>query len=163
MYGTREEPGTVTQGGILFSLVPLVWESNPKLQGGGAPPPCKTQPPAHRKEMCVRGSLGKMKMVFRPPPACRPAVDAKGGAATVRPRTIIACSIPGARATFLIAVARAAGAQALRYQRVGDADTARATGAHEAGSGKKESVRSRARACSRANICRLHRGDDLHR
>jgi len=36
--GTREEPGT------LFSLVPLVWESNPKLQGGW----CKTQPPAHR-------------------------------------------------------------------------------------------------------------------
>jgi len=24
----------VTQGGALFSLVPLVWESNPKLQGG---------------------------------------------------------------------------------------------------------------------------------
>jgi hypothetical protein len=33
-YGTREEPGTLTQGGALFSLVPLVWESNPKLQGG---------------------------------------------------------------------------------------------------------------------------------
>jgi len=31
--GTREEPGTLTQGGALFSLVPLVWESNPKLQG----------------------------------------------------------------------------------------------------------------------------------
>ena len=30
--GTREEPGTLTQGGALFSLVPLVWESNPKLQ-----------------------------------------------------------------------------------------------------------------------------------
>ena len=42
--GTREEPGTLTQGGALFSLVPLVWESNPKLQGGW----CKTQPPAHR-------------------------------------------------------------------------------------------------------------------
>ena len=28
----------------LFSLVPLVWESNPKLQDGW----CKTQPPAHR-------------------------------------------------------------------------------------------------------------------
>jgi hypothetical protein len=41
--GTREEPGTLTQGGALFSLVPLVWESNPKLQGGW----CKTQPPAH--------------------------------------------------------------------------------------------------------------------
>jgi hypothetical protein len=25
---TREEPGTLTQGGALFSLVPLVWESN---------------------------------------------------------------------------------------------------------------------------------------
>jgi hypothetical protein len=32
--GAREEPGTVTQGCALFSLVPLVWESNPKLQGG---------------------------------------------------------------------------------------------------------------------------------
>ena len=32
--GTREEPGTLTQGGALFSLDPLVWESNPKLQGG---------------------------------------------------------------------------------------------------------------------------------
>jgi hypothetical protein len=44
--GTREEPGTLTQGGALFSLVlvPLVWESNPKLQGGW----CKTQPPAHQ-------------------------------------------------------------------------------------------------------------------
>jgi hypothetical protein len=42
--GTSEEPGTLTQGGALFSLVPLVWESNPKLQGGW----CKTQPPAHR-------------------------------------------------------------------------------------------------------------------
>ena len=31
-YGTREDPGTLTQGGALFSLVPLVWESNPKLQ-----------------------------------------------------------------------------------------------------------------------------------
>jgi hypothetical protein len=41
---TREEPGTLTQGGALFSLVPLVWESNPKLQGCW----CKTQPPAHR-------------------------------------------------------------------------------------------------------------------
>jgi hypothetical protein len=32
--GTREEPGTLTQGGVLFSLVPLVWELSPKLQGG---------------------------------------------------------------------------------------------------------------------------------
>ena len=24
--GTREEPGTLTQGGALFSLIPLVWE-----------------------------------------------------------------------------------------------------------------------------------------
>ncbi len=31
--GTREEPGTLIQGGALFSLVSLVWESNPKLQG----------------------------------------------------------------------------------------------------------------------------------
>jgi len=29
---TREEPGTFTQGVALFSLVPLVWESNPKLR-----------------------------------------------------------------------------------------------------------------------------------
>ena len=37
--GTREEPGTLTQGCALFSLVlvPLVWESNPKLQVAGAP------------------------------------------------------------------------------------------------------------------------------
>jgi hypothetical protein len=42
-YGTREEPGALTQGGALFSLVPLVWESNPKLQGDW----CKT-PSAHR-------------------------------------------------------------------------------------------------------------------
>jgi hypothetical protein len=34
LSGTREEPGTLTQGGALFSLVPLVWESNLKLQGG---------------------------------------------------------------------------------------------------------------------------------
>ena len=44
--GTREEPGTLTQGGALFSLVPLVWESNPKLQGGWCKP--VTQPAAHR-------------------------------------------------------------------------------------------------------------------
>ncbi len=31
--GTREEPGTLTQGGALFSMVPLAWESNPKLCG----------------------------------------------------------------------------------------------------------------------------------
>jgi hypothetical protein len=36
--GTREEPGTLTQGGALFSLVPLVWKSNPKLQGGWCKP-----------------------------------------------------------------------------------------------------------------------------
>jgi hypothetical protein len=36
--GTREEPGTLTQGGALFTLVPLVWESNPKLQGGWCKP-----------------------------------------------------------------------------------------------------------------------------
>jgi hypothetical protein len=38
--GTREEPGTLIQV-RLFSLVPHVWESNPKLQGGW----CKIQPP----------------------------------------------------------------------------------------------------------------------
>ena len=37
-YGTREDPGTLTQGGALFSLVPLVWESNQKLQGGWCKP-----------------------------------------------------------------------------------------------------------------------------
>jgi hypothetical protein len=37
-YGTREEPGTLTQGAALFSLVPLVWESNAKLQGGWCKP-----------------------------------------------------------------------------------------------------------------------------
>jgi hypothetical protein len=36
--GLREEPGTLTKGGALFSLVPLVWESNPKLQGGWCKP-----------------------------------------------------------------------------------------------------------------------------
>ena len=36
--GTREEPGSSTQGGALLSLVPLVWESNPKLQGGWCKP-----------------------------------------------------------------------------------------------------------------------------
>jgi hypothetical protein len=40
--GTREEPGNLTQGGALFSLIPLVWESNPKLQGDW----CKTLPPS---------------------------------------------------------------------------------------------------------------------
>jgi hypothetical protein len=43
--GTREEPGTLTQGGDLF-LKPwvLVWESNPKLQGDWY----KTQPLDHQ-------------------------------------------------------------------------------------------------------------------
>ena len=48
--GTREEPGTLTQGGALFSLVPLVWESKtpgwlvqaqpPAQRGSGAHPVC---------------------------------------------------------------------------------------------------------------------------
>jgi len=38
LSGTREEPGTLRQGVALFSLVPLVWESNPKLQGGWCKP-----------------------------------------------------------------------------------------------------------------------------
>ena len=38
----REEPGTLTQGGALFSLVPLVWESNPP---GWL---VQAQPPDHR-------------------------------------------------------------------------------------------------------------------
>ena len=36
--GTREEPGTLTQSGALFSPVPFVWESDPKLQGGWCKP-----------------------------------------------------------------------------------------------------------------------------
>jgi hypothetical protein len=36
--GTLEEPGTLTQGVALFSLTPLVWEWNPKLQGGWCKP-----------------------------------------------------------------------------------------------------------------------------
>ena len=50
--GTREEPGTtLTQGGALFSLVPLVWESNPKLQSGW----CKSnhQPIGGSDPVCV--------------------------------------------------------------------------------------------------------------
>ena len=35
---TLEEPGTLTQGGALFPLILLVWESNPKLQGGWCKP-----------------------------------------------------------------------------------------------------------------------------
>jgi hypothetical protein len=58
-------------------------------------------------------------------------------------RTIIACSIPGARAPFWVAVARAVGAQALRYRRVGDAGTACATGAHEVHGAKMAGNRSR--------------------
>jgi hypothetical protein len=37
-HGTRVEPGTLTHGGALFSLVPLVWESNPNLHGGWCKP-----------------------------------------------------------------------------------------------------------------------------
>jgi len=40
--GTREEPGTLTQGGALFSLVPLVWET--KTPGWLV----QAQPPDHR-------------------------------------------------------------------------------------------------------------------
>jgi hypothetical protein len=36
--GTSEEPGTLTQGGALFSLIPLIWESNPKSRVAGASP-----------------------------------------------------------------------------------------------------------------------------
>ena len=35
--GTREEPGTLTQGGALFSLVPLVWETNSNSRVAGDP------------------------------------------------------------------------------------------------------------------------------
>ena len=64
MGGTREEPCTLTQVDALFSLVPLVWESNPKLQGGW----CKTHtlqqfstPP--REVMCVYFSSTYYKAV----------------------------------------------------------------------------------------------------
>jgi hypothetical protein len=36
--GTRDKPSTLTHGGALLSLVPLVWESNPKLLGGWCKP-----------------------------------------------------------------------------------------------------------------------------
>ena len=53
--GTRKEPGTITQGSRvrLFSLVALVWESNPKLQGGWF----KTEPPAHPDSGTIRAGL----------------------------------------------------------------------------------------------------------
>jgi hypothetical protein len=55
--GTREEPGTSTQGGVLFSLVPLVWESNPKLQGGWCKPNHQPsgdlEPGAHPGAVCL--------------------------------------------------------------------------------------------------------------
>jgi len=57
--GTREEPGTLTQGGALFSLVPLVWESNPKLQGGW----CK---PNHQP---IGGSDPNHQRIWSPPRA----------------------------------------------------------------------------------------------
>jgi hypothetical protein len=51
--GTREEPGTLTQGGALFSLVPLVWESNPKLQGGWCPTTSPSGCKRQDREVCV--------------------------------------------------------------------------------------------------------------
>ena len=36
--GPVRGPSTHTQGGALFSQVPLVWEWNPKLQGGWCKP-----------------------------------------------------------------------------------------------------------------------------
>ena len=55
--GTREEPGTFTRGGALFSLVPLVWESNPKLQGGWCKP--NHQPIGGSDQIpTIRGSVG---------------------------------------------------------------------------------------------------------
>jgi len=38
------EKGSARESVRLFSLVPLVWEPNPELQGGWY----KTEPPAHR-------------------------------------------------------------------------------------------------------------------
>jgi hypothetical protein len=50
---TREETGTSTQGGALFSLVPLVWESNPNFQGGWCNP---TTSPSGDLIPTIRGS-----------------------------------------------------------------------------------------------------------
>ena len=50
--GTREEPGTLIQGGALFSI-PLVWESNPKLEGGWCNP---TTSPSGDLIPTIRGS-----------------------------------------------------------------------------------------------------------
>jgi hypothetical protein len=59
--GTREEPGTLTQGGALFSLVPLVWESNPKLQVGW----CKNQPPARGGRVVCKKKIPKSPRTSR--------------------------------------------------------------------------------------------------
>ena len=37
-YDTREEPGTLTQGGALFSLVPLIWNRTQNSRVAGAKP-----------------------------------------------------------------------------------------------------------------------------
>ena len=51
--GTRDEPGTLTQGGAPFSLVPLVWESNPNSRVTGASP---TTSPSVDLIQTIRGS-----------------------------------------------------------------------------------------------------------
>ena len=58
--GTSEEPCALTQGVNLFSLVHLVWESNPKLQGGW----CK---PNHQS---IGGSDPNHQGICRPPKRC---------------------------------------------------------------------------------------------
>ena len=51
--GTREEPGTFTQGGALFSLVPLVWETNPTTSPSGDVIPTIRGSGAHPGGACV--------------------------------------------------------------------------------------------------------------
>jgi hypothetical protein len=61
--GIREEPGTL-QRVRLFSLVPLVWEFNPKLHGGW----CKTELPAHR-DLERKNAASKMSIFMHPNPS----------------------------------------------------------------------------------------------
>jgi hypothetical protein len=59
--GAREEPGTLTQGVSLFSLVPLIWELNPKLQGVWCKPNHQTSwdlEPTQGDTVCVFFTAG---------------------------------------------------------------------------------------------------------
>ena len=75
-HWTCEEPGTLTQGGTLFFLVPLVWESNPELQGGC----CKTnhQPiggsdPNHQGIWIPPRQTGRLVQTNTPARQCLPS------------------------------------------------------------------------------------------